>query len=206
MRIIVFGASGGVGKELVQQALAAGHEVTAFVRDSNRLPFQHAKLNIVQGDGLDRDAVIHAIKGHDAVACCVGGSGLGRTSLMSEIAKHLAEGMTKHELNRIVYVASAGIHKELKGIIGGLIGFALRHVLADHRKAYELLRDRDNQLSWTVARPMQLTYGPRTEVYRETLNGQAPQGQKISRADVAHFLLKALSNEMYTNQSVGLAY
>lgn len=204
MKIIVFGASGGVGQEIVRQALDANHEVTAFVRDLAKLPVQHPHLALVQGDGLDEKAVSLAIQGHDAVVCCVGNKGMGATTLMSDIVRNIIAGMTQHGVNRIAYVASAGIHKELKGIIGSFVGFLLRNPLADHRRSYELLQK--TQLQWTLARPMQLTNGEQTSVYRETETGVAHGGQKISRADVAHFLLKALADDTYVNKSIGLVY
>lgn len=204
MKIIVFGASGGVGQAVVGQALTAGHEITAFVRDSGKMTIQNPLLTIVQGDGLNEEAVSNAIQGHDAVICCVGSRGMGATTLMSDIVRHIISGMNKHEVKRIAYVASAGIHKELKGIMGGLSAFLLRKVLADHHRAYELLQN--SNLQWTVARPMQLTNGEQTSTYRESLTGIPSGGYKISRADVAHFLLKALSDEAYINQSVALIY
>jgi putative NADH-flavin reductase len=204
MKIIVFGASGGVGQQVVKQALAANYEVTAFVRDPEKLPLQHLKLTVVQGDGLDEQAVSSAIIGHHAVICCVGSRGLGATTLMSDIVRHIISGMVNNGIDRIIYVASAGIHKELKGIIGRLVGFTLRHVLADHHRAYELLRS--SGLRYTIARPMQLSNGEQTGVYRESREGIPSRGQKISRADVAHFLLKALKDNAYVNQSIGLVY
>lgn len=204
MKIVVFGASGGVGQEVVRQALAANHEVTAFVRDPAKLSLQHPHMTTVQGDGLDEKAVSHAIQGHDAVVCCVGNKGMGATTLMSDIMRNIISGMSKHGVNRIVYVVSAGIHKELKGLIGSAVSFVLRNVLADHRRAYELLQN--SHLQWTLARPMQLTNGVQTSIYRETETGVAHGGQKISRADVAHFLLKALEDDTYVNKSIGLVY
>ena len=204
MKIIVFGASGGVGQAVVQQALSAGHEITAFVRDSGKIPFQNALLTIVQGDGLDEEAVSNAIKGHDAVLCCVGSRGMGATTLMSDIVRHIISGMNKNEVKRIAYVASAGIHKELTGISGSIVGFILRNVLADHRRAYELLEK--SGIEWTIARPMQLTNGEQTSTYRESFTGIPNGGMKISRADVAHFLLKSLSDDAYINKSVALVY
>lgn len=204
MKIIVFGASGGVGKQFIQQALSAKHEVTAFVRDAAKLSLQHPLLTIVQGDGLDEQAVINAISGHDAVICTVGSRGMGATTLMSDILRHIIAGMEKANVNRIAYVASAGIHKELTGFIGGLAGLLLKNVLADHHRAYELLKN--SGLNWTVARPMSLTNSELTGIYRETLTGIPSKGQKISRADVAHFLLKVITENTHSQQSVGLAY
>lgn len=204
MRIIVFGASGGVGQAVVRQALSAGHEITAFVRDTGKITLQNPLLSIVQGDGLDQEAVSNAIKGHDAVVCCVGSRGMGATTLMSDIVRHILSGMNKNGVNRIAYVASAGIHKELKGFMGGISAFLLRKVLEDHNRAYELLKN--SSVQWTVARPMQLTNTELTSTYRESLSEIPNAGYKISREDVAHFLLKALSDDAYINKSVALVY
>ncbi|RLM60004.1 NAD(P)-dependent oxidoreductase, partial [Halorubrum sp. Atlit-9R] len=95
--------------------------------------------------------------------------------LMSNITRNLINGMQKHKVQQIAYVASAGIHLELKGISGFLVTFILRKVLADHNRAYELLRN--SGLQWTIARPMQLTTGTLTGSYRETNTGIAPAGQ-----------------------------
>lgn len=204
MKIIVFGASGGVGQQVVQQALSANHEVTAFVRDPAKLALQHPLLTIVQGDGLNEHTVVSAIPGHDAVLCCVGSRGLGSTTLMSDIMRHVITGMNNSGVTRIAYVASAGIHKELKGIVGGLAGLLLKNVLADHHRAFELLQKSD--LDWSVARPMSLTNSEQTGIYRESQTGIPKKGQNISRADVAHFLLKAITENAYIHQSVGLVY
>lgn len=204
MKLIVFGASGGVGKEVVRQALDAGHQVTAYVRDSNKLPIQHTSLTIIQGDGLDENAVQEAIKGHEAVISCIGSRGTGATTLMSDVTRHVIAGMQEHGVARISYVASAGIHSELKGVMGFLLSRILKNVLDDHRRAYELLAG--SKLHWTVARPLQLTDGPWTGQYRQADAAIPKGGQKISRADTAHFLLTAVTESGYDGKSVALAY
>ncbi|URN95396.1 MAG: SDR family oxidoreductase [Candidatus Pristimantibacillus lignocellulolyticus] len=203
MKLFVIGATGGVGKEVVKQALEAGYEVTAFVRDPSKVSVEHAHLQIVQGDGLDKNSVITAMQGHDAVICTIGGKNLGASTLMSTVTQHLIEGMKQHNIERIVYCASAGIHKELKGMMGKLAMFVLRKVLADHTKAYGSLVA--SKLRWTIARPMSLTNGPLVGTYSEVLHGGAPKGYNIARADVATFMLKAVQDNQYIEQSVGLS-
>lgn len=204
MNIIVFGASGGVGREVVKQALDKGYRVTAFVRDPGKLPIQHANLTIATGDGLDEAAVVRAIQGHEAVLCCAGSRGMGKSALMTEMTRHIIAGMKLHGVTRIGYVASAGIHGELKGLMGKFVMFLLRNPLADHLGAYEQLQA--SGLQWTVARPMSLKDEAGTGQYREAADGAAPTGAKIARADVAHFLLRTLEDDRYVHQSVGLAY
>lgn len=205
MKLFVIGASGGVGKEVVKQALEAGFAVTAFIRDASRLPIQHSNLSIAIGDGLDGQAVADAMRGHDAVICCVGSTGfLQETTLMSDITGNLIQGMKQHDIERIVYCASAGIHQELQGLSGKIAAWMLKKVLDDHRRAYKLMVD--SGLKWTVARPMALSNEPLTGQYRETETGIAKGGRKISRADVAHFMVKAVTEQKYVHQSVGLVY
>lgn len=205
MKLIVFGASGGVGRQVVRLALKAGHQVTAYVRDPNLLSINHSSLTVIQGDALHLGYVKAAIKGQDAVISCVGSRGMGTTTLMSDVMLNILDGMREHGVTTIAYVASAGIHRELKGIVGYIISYVLRNVLDDHRRAYELMRD--SELHWTVARPLQLTDGGFTGIYREAESGIPTAGRKIARADVANFLLNAIvDTERYNGKSVGLAY
>lgn len=205
MKLIVFGASGGTGKQFVEQALEAGHEVTAFVRSPEKLGVKHARLQIIQGDALQRDAVVEAMIGQEAAVSCLGAAGLKKSTALTEMTANISAGMKQHNIQRIVYVASAGIHHEMPGIIGFLAGLILKNVLEDHRHAVDQLIT--NDFDWTVARPLSLDNGARTTIYRETKQGIPRGGRKISRADVAHFLLKSLEQpSSYVKQSVGLAY
>jgi len=204
MRLVVFGATGGIGREFVKQALERGHEVTAFVRSPQKLELAHERLRFVVGDAMNREQAAAAIARQDAVVSCLGNPGLGKSTAMNDMTGHLVEGMKEQGVKRIVYVASAGIENELSGIIGKLAGLALRHVLADHRRAVKEIKAAG--LDWTIARPLQLTNGPLTGNYRQTSQGVPAGGSRISRADVAHFLVNALENPVSLNSSIGLAY
>ncbi|MUT67907.1 NAD(P)-dependent oxidoreductase [Paenibacillus sp. NEAU-GSW1] len=205
MKLIVFGATGRVGLQVVRQALKAGHEVTAYVRDPKRLVFgAHPNLKVIEGDALYLGYVKQAIEGQDAVINCIGSRGTGETTLMSDVMRNIIDGMKEHGVMRIGYVASAGIHGELKGPVGFILGYMLRHVLADHRRACELLEE--SGLQWTVARPMQLTDGDWTGIYRQADGSVPRKGRVISRADVAHFLLTTVASDANVRKSIGLAY
>lgn len=155
MKLIVFGATGGTGKEVVEQALAKGLEVTAFVRNPSKLNHDHPLLTIVEGDALHDKDVEEALTGHDAVISCLGSDGLKQTTILTDMTKKILMGMNSHHIERIAYVASAGIHKEIPGIQGKLAQFILRNVLKDHGNAVEELKK--HNVRYTIARPMQLT-------------------------------------------------
>ena len=204
MKLFVIGATGGVGKEILKQALEAGHEVTAYVRNASKVDITHQLLHIVTGDGLDLDNLSHAVAGHDAVICTVGNNGMKPTTLMSDVVRNLIQAMKQQQVGKIVYCASAGIHKELPGVMGKMVMFMLKNPLADHTRSYELLEK--SGLEWTVVRPMGLTNEDKRGPYQKFAHLQPPTSQKISRAAVAHFMLEAVTTEAYNQQSIGLSY
>jgi uncharacterized protein YbjT (DUF2867 family) len=204
VNIIVFGATGGTGRHVVRQALEEGFEVTAFVRNPARLDMSHGKLRVVRGDALHPDEVSAAIAGHDAVVSCLGSSqGLKPSTELQEMTRNIVNGMLEHGVERIVYTASAGIDREIPGLGGKLIMYLLRHTLADHRAAVELIRQRG--LNYTIVRPLGLTNRELTGRYREAAEGVPPKSMSIPRADVAHFILKALQDPRYHRTSIAVA-
>ena len=204
MKIIIFGASGGVGKFVVQQSLEAGLEVTAFVRTPSKIEMNHENLNIIQGDAFNSAEVSSAIAGHDAVISCLGSSkGMKKSEELQNMTKNIVEGMKEHNIDRIVYTASAGVHKELTGIMGKLIMQLLKNALIDHRAAVEYIQDAG--LNYTIVRPMGLSDKEFTGEYREAASGVPAKSSSIPRADVAHFIIKALTDSSYENTSIGLA-
>ena len=204
MKIIIFGASGGVGQSAVQQSLEAGLEVTAFVRTPSKIEMNHENLNIIQGDAFNSAEVSSAISGHDAVISCLGSSkGMRKSEELQNMTKNIVEGMKEHNVDRIVYTASAGVHKELTGIMGKLIMQLLKNALIDHRAAVEYIQDAG--LNYTIVRPMGLSDKEFTGEYREAASGVPAKSSSIPRADVAHFIIKALTDSSYENTSIGLA-
>ncbi|CAM5219958.1 Putative NADH-flavin reductase OS=Ureibacillus acetophenoni OX=614649 GN=SAMN05877842_11962 PE=4 SV=1 [Ureibacillus acetophenoni] len=204
MKIIVFGATGGVGKHVLKQSLEKGFEVTAFVRTPSKIELVHEQLYIVQGDAFNKDEVAAAIAEHDAVVSCLGSSqGMKKSSELEEMTKNIVDGMKAQNVKRIVYTASAGINKEIPGISGKLVMKLLKNALVDHRNAVDYIQA--HGLNYTIVRPMGLTNNDLTGTYRESKVGIPDKAKSISRADVAHFIVKALSDEQYENTSVGIA-
>lgn len=205
LKVIIFGATGKTGELVVQQAINAGFEITAFVRNPLKLKTSHPLLHVYEGDALDISAVSKAIEGHDAVISCLGSNtGLRKSTVLGEMGTIIAQAMKEKNVSRIIYLASAGIDKEIPGVSGKLIMKLLGKVLVDHRTAVDAIQA--NQLEWTIARPMSLNDGPLIGSYREDFNSVPKNGRAISRADVAHFLLRSLEDKKYINQSVAICY
>lgn len=204
MKLIVFGAAGGVGQHFVKMALEEGHEVTAYVRTPSKLTIQHDHLHIVQGDAFDKEAVANAIVGHDAVISCVGSStGTKKSNELETMGRNIADGMEAAGVKRLVYCASAGVNNEIPGIAGKLMMKMLANPLKDHRAALDYYLSKN--VIYTIARPMGLKNDPLTTNYLESFDSVPPKSNSISRASVAHFMLKSLSDSKYENTSVGLA-
>lgn len=204
MKIIVFGATGGVGQHVVKQALEKGMAVTAFVRTPSKLDVTHEKLQVIQGDAFNPEEVATAIAGHEAVVSCLGSNkGTKKSGELEEMAKNIVLGMKQHNVHRIVYTASAGINKELPGVSGKLIMQMLKNPLTDHRNAVDFIQA--HGLDYTIVRPLGLTNDAFTGTYRESIDGVPDKSRTIPRADVAYFIVKALSEEGYSNTSVGIA-
>lgn len=203
MKVIVFGASGGVGTAAVQQAVAAGHEVTAYVRDPAKLSAPDG-VTVVQDDALDEAAVRGALASQDAVLCCLGSrAGLKPSDELERMASVLADGMRAQGVRRLVVCSSAGVEDELTGPAGKVIAFTLRNPLRDHRAALDRYRAIDPEL--TIARPLGLTDDPLREDYRRAAPGVPRGGRSIPRASVAHFMVSALGDPDTVGASVGLA-
>lgn len=202
MKLIVFGATGGVGKIFVSQAIEKGHEVTAFVRSPEKINI--AGVNIVQGDAFDAAAVSNAIAGHDAVVTCLGSTeGPEKHTSIEKMTRNIADGMVENNVTRVLYCASAGVDRELPGVMGKMVMKMLEKPLKDHRNALDYLLSKN--VTYTIARPMGLKDNTIDLNYTEVFDGPPNGKSSIPRASVAHFLVKALDDSKYENTSVGLA-
>jgi len=209
MKIVVFGASGGTGIEIVRQALEAGHEVTAFVRDPGKMNIQHAHLNILQGDILDVVAVKKAVAGQEAVVSALGPSRPPVPGMMETAAKNIVEAMNQAGIRRLISTTGAGVRAEqdqpqlIDHLIKGLLTLLASEVLKDSAANVAVIRASD--LDWTVVRYPRLTDGPQTDKYRVGYLGK-DSGTQISRADGAHFILQELANAKYVRQMPVISY
>ena len=201
MKIAVFGATGGTGKQIVEQALAAGHEVTVLVRDSARLNVKHDKLYLVIGDVLNTEKVEETLAGSEAVCCSLGNTANNPDFVVSDGTQNIIECMKKQEIKRLVIVSAMGVGDSRERVslsFKMLMKTVLRKAYEDKERQEQLVRESD--LDWVIVRPGGLTNGPATGEYDFGLDTSISSGQ-VSRADVAAFVLQQLTDDTFLYQT-----
>lgn len=216
MRITVVGASGGIGRALVRQALDAGHEVTAAVRDSpggaaaiTEWEAYAVRPAVAVLDELSADALKDEVAGRDAVASALGpvGRGVG-TDVNSRGVRAAAEAMRTVGVRRIVVVGAAPVGPDggpavYRRVVVPVLRRVFRAHYADLAEMERVLRG--SGLDWTVVRPPKLTNGPATGRLRLVPDG-APRGSTVSRADVATALLRVLDDPATVGHGIGVGH
>ncbi|MER7700629.1 MULTISPECIES: NAD(P)H-binding protein [unclassified Streptomyces] len=211
MRITVFGATGGVGREIVGQALAAGHEVTAVVRDPGRLPDSPDRTALHAVVPLDDPAAVRAaVAGRDAVLSGLGSRGRKANGVVERLTGQVLAAMEAEGARRLLVVSAVPIGPEpadeplVDRLVRKGIGAVLAELYADlARMEAALVR---SGTDWTSVRPPKLTDGPLTGVYRQVVGGTPRSSRSISRADVAHAMLALTDDPAAVRQGVGVAY
>ena len=210
MELTIFGATGATGTCLTEQALAAGHEVTAVVRDRARLSVPDSpRLRVVTADLMDPAAISPAVAGADAVLAAFGPRGIGPTTVLREGTRSVIEAMRKEGVRRLVSVSGSIVTDEGEGpvmryLLKPLVrGTALRHPTADMRGAEEEIRA--SGLDWTIMRPPRLTSEPASGTYRTAIDRNLPRGITVSRADLAACMLAVMGDPATIQHHVGIA-
>jgi putative NADH-flavin reductase len=209
MKIVVIGASRGIGLEVVKQALERGCEVTALLRDPAKLALEHARLHKVRGDVGKPADVRTALSGQDAVCTCVGVNPTrGPVELFSRGARNVLAALQDAPATK--YVAVTGVGAGDSRSHGGffydkiLQPLLLGTIYADKDREEELIKG--SAADWLIVRPGFLTNGPRTGVYRAITDLSGVTAGKISRADVADFILNQLETPSLFRQTPLLTY
>ena len=207
MRILVIGAAGRTGRQIVERALGHGHEVTAFVHNTP-MGIENDALNVVQGDVRDSDAVRQAVIGHSAVAFALSqASGAGADIHEAGIAT-VIHAMAECMVSRLAALSAAGTFarndKRLPFGYRTLVATSMRAVY-DDLEAMEM-RIMASDLDWTIVRPAGLTDEPPKGEYRVSLDGSLlAKAARVSRADVASLVVKALETDTYWRRAVVIA-
>jgi putative NADH-flavin reductase len=197
MRVIVFGASGRTGKVIVEHALAVGHEVTAFVRDPRRLANPSAGLAVAVGDVLDAAALASAVAGQDAVVIALGtGTDLRPTTVLSRGTANIVRAMETCGVRRVICLLSGWLFYESYPPM-------FRAITAEHERQLAALRA--SQLDWVAVCPPEITDGPATGRYRIAADALPAGGVRVSKADLAEFMVGQLADDAYLGQAVGIA-
>jgi putative NADH-flavin reductase len=197
MRLLVFGASGGTGKEIVARALGGGMQVTAFVRDPGRLDARHAQLRIVQGNVTDREIVAGAVAGQQAVISALGvGTPLKHDAGVIEGVRNIIDAMKNQGVRRLVYLSFIGVSESRHAagwVVRHVARIPLRQEIADHEIKEDLVKA--SGLDWTLIRPCKLTNGAFTGKYRSGDDISARSlFPTLARADLAEFVLRQVSD------------
>ena len=203
MKLVIFGATGKTGIELVNQALEQGHAVTAFVRDAARLAIEDEKLTLVAGDAFDPTSVAQAIQGQDAVICALGaGSELKKTTVHTTGTINIISGMQKNNVKRLTVVTAMGVG-ESWDTLSLFNKFFFATLLKSSREDHETQEAavRESGLDWTIIRPSGLTDTPLSESYAIGENIPS-KTSKIARADVAHAIIKDLHDNAFVHKAV----
>jgi putative NADH-flavin reductase len=213
-KILVIGANGGIGRQSVEIALAAGHHVTALLRQPAKLALTHPNLEIIQGDVMHPETFEQYVTNQDAVISALGVKGglLGDkpTTLYSRGNANLLQVMQQKGIRRAYFISASAI--EISPVIPFFARFAakyivqklLRHMYADQREMEKLVKI--SGLDWTIIRPPRLTNKPVTGKYRFSINGFLKNCLSISRADVAHFMVNNISNKAIIQATIEIGY
>jgi len=221
MKLTIFAATGGIGRHALEQAVAAGHDVTAVVRNPKNVS---REVRVVTADlaAPDPAALAAAVEGSDAVLSGLGPRSASGAGIASHGTRAIVQAMKAAHVRRIVVVSAAPVgtvaspgrpnppkHDPgdgffMRNLFGPLIKAALRKHFADLALMEDVLRD--SGLDWTVVRPPRLTGAPLTGTYRTAYGQNLQGGAFVSRADVAHFMLRVLDQPETVEQPIGIAY
>jgi putative NADH-flavin reductase len=207
MKIAVIGATRGVGLELVKAALEDGHEVTALVRVPSRMPISDERLRIVEGDAENLAATLKVVEGQDVVCNCLGTTKVTQTiTLFSRSAENLSRALKPEQLLIAITGVGAGDSRGHGGFLYDrfFLPIVLRRIYADKDREESIIKR--SIARWIIVRPGILNNGPRTGRYRALTDLRGIHGGKISRADVADFMLSQAKSPQFIGQTPMLIY
>jgi putative NADH-flavin reductase len=214
VKVVIFGATGPTGREIVARALERGHEVTAFVRNPEASGFEKEEgFRIFAGDVLQPATVDRVMRDQQAVVCAVGprahtGQGETPTNVCSVATRHILESMEKSGTKRFVVLSSVGVGDSRGKMQAGLVLGLLREKLivplvskrefADKEVQEQLVRK--SRVDWVIVRPTSLTTGEARGQFKVALDGERV-GARIARADVAAFMVDQITNNEYVGKA-----
>jgi len=208
-KLLVLGATGGTGRQIVSQALEAGHHVTAFVRNPEKMTIRHERLRLAAGDVPGGGPPLgDAVRGQDVVISALGrGRSFTPDSLMQRAVPSIVNAMQANQVRRLIVVSAMGVGDTSRDAPFMARAFArlfLRRIYADKLAGEALIKR--SELDWTIVHPTMLTDGPPTRQYRSGENLAMSGLPKISRADTADFILKQIDDRSYVRKVVIVSY
>lgn len=207
MRVAIVGASGQTGKPLIKEALEQGHEVIAIARSPEKIAFNDPKVTKRQGDAFDEASIIAALEGADAVITTVGKTDLRdkRYNLSTAAHRSVIAGMRAHGIRRLLVISSIGAAQGIKRK-----GWKRNIYLYLRRKYYRDMFQMEQEvaasgLDYTLLRAPMLYDGERTGFYEILEDENYLEVLRISRADIAHFLLGEMTNNEWNKRTIAIA-
>ncbi|MEM9884842.1 MAG: SDR family oxidoreductase [Bacteroidota bacterium] len=207
-KLAIFGSTGGTGLAVIQQALAQKHELTALVRTPSKLNMEHEHLKVVQGDAMNYEDVLRVIEDKDVVICCLGTRAKDKNMVRADGTQNIVRAMKAAKVQKLICQTSLGYGDTavmmpwyMKYLI---IPYLLKNAFKDHQLQERIIEQ--SNLDWVIARPASLTNGAKTETYKEGFPTTEKIKLRISRADVAHFMLQQVESDRYLHEKVGLSY
>jgi putative NADH-flavin reductase len=208
VRLLVFGATGATGQQIVMQGLQQGHELTVFVRNPAKLTLRDDRLRVVVGSvPEDADAISAAVGGQDAVISALGvRNSLKSGNLISHSMRTIVPAMERQMVRRLIFTSAFGVgdtRRDAPLLPRIMYRVLLTDIFADKADAEHYLRE--SSLDWTLVYPVLLTNGPRTGQYRVGERLSLRGLPMVSRADVADFILKQLQDPTYVRKGVAIS-
>lgn len=208
MRIIIFGSTGTIGRQLILQAFALRHQVTAFTRTPQKLAdIEHPNLRIFEGDIFSVEDLKEALAGQEAVIIALGGGRKG--GVRGPGTRNIILAMEQTGIKRLICLTTLGAGDSAGNLNFFwkriMFGWFLRDAYADHQLQEQHVTA--SALDWTIVRPAAFTDGKATGKFHHGFGAEQKNlALKISKADVALFMLRQLESEEYLRKSPGLSY
>ena len=209
MKIVIFGATGTIGRLAVTRMIEDGHHVTAFARDPEKLPLRHENLELFPGDATDRAAVFAAVEGQDVAVITIGAGMSRKGTVRSDATMNVIQAMQAHRVRRLICQSTLGAHESWSNLNFFwkriMFGALLAPVFRDHELQESLVRA--SGLDWTIVRPSAFTDAPVGGAFKEAVRpGDRALRLKIPRAEVAEFLRRQVADGRYLKRAVGISY
>jgi putative NADH-flavin reductase len=204
MKLLVFGAAGLTGRHVVSMALAQGHDVTAFVRESAKIAIANNRLRVAVGSADDSQAIGQAVKGQDVAISTLGaGQSLNPRGLIERCARVIVPALESAGVRRLIWTSgfgAGGTIADTPFLPRIFLATLLRSIYADKRKGEALIRR--SSLEWTLVCPTSLTNGEPTGSYRAGERLELRGMPSVARADVAQFILTQVDDRTYIRKEV----
>jgi len=208
VKVLIIGATGNIGRILLEKALEQGHEVTALARNPSAVAPRDYRPRVLEGNTLDPDAVEAAVSGQDAVLSALGTRSTKPTTLFSASTANIVGAMKKHGVRRLVCITGigAGDSKGHGGFLYDrvLLPFVVRNQYEDKDRQEEIIKR--SGLEWVIVRPARLTNEPARGEYQVFLSGDSYRATTISREDVVAFMLAQLSQDRHVHETPVIMY